>query len=177
MCDSYKPMKRAGRILIGMTCFGPLLAFAQIDPVQRDLVQLGYNQAFEGHQPLAGYAYYYHNEPDFLHTNVTLRYALAPVYLDSQIGFVGALGPHTDLGVGLAGGGYADSYNEVRGGKFYPSESFDGDDGEMSLSVYHLFNPQDLIPLNLVVRATGHYTVYERDDTTASNFQDRKSVV
>ncbi|MGA3267346.1 MAG: hypothetical protein ABSE16_11040 [Verrucomicrobiota bacterium] len=164
-------MKRAGRILIGMTCFGPLLAFAQIDPVQRDLVQLGYNQAFEGHQPLAGYAYYYHNEPDFLHTNVTLRYALAPVYLDSQIGFVGALGPHTDLGVGLAGGGYADSYNEVRGGKFYPSESFDGDDGEMSLSVYHLFNPQDLIPLNLVVRATGHYTVYERDDTTASNFQ------
>jgi len=163
-------MKRAGRTLVGLACFAPLFALAQIDPVPRDLIQLGYNQAFEGHQPLAGYAYYYHNQPDFLHTNLTLRFALAPVWLDSELGFVSALGPNTDLGIGLAGGGFGDSYNEVRGGHFYPEESFDGHGGELSLSVYHLFNPQDLIPLNLIVRVTGHYTVFESDDT-APNFK------
>ena len=71
----------------------------------------------------------------------------------------------------MAGGGFADSYNEIRGGKFIPGESFDGHGGEMSASVYHLFNPADLIPLNLVVRGTAHYSVFDRDDETASNFQ------
>jgi len=66
---------------------------AQIDPAARDLVQFGYNQAFEGHPPLAGYAFYYHNQPDFLRTNLTLRLAVAPVYVDSNLGFVNGLGP------------------------------------------------------------------------------------
>ena len=73
------------------------LASAQIDPVQRDLIQFGYNQAFEGHAPMAGYAFYYHNQPDFLRTNLTLRLAVAPVYLDSELGFVNGLGPNTDF--------------------------------------------------------------------------------
>jgi hypothetical protein len=93
-------MKRIGRALLWLTLFAPIFASAQIDPVQRDLVQFGYNQAFEGHQPLAAYAFFYHNQPDFLETNLTLRLAIAPVYLDSELGFVGALGPNTDLGIG-----------------------------------------------------------------------------
>jgi hypothetical protein len=68
---------------------------------------LGYNQPFEGHAPLAAYAFYYHNQPDFFATNLTLRLAVAPVYLDSELGFASALGPNTDLGIGLAGGGLA----------------------------------------------------------------------
>ena len=96
--------------------FAPFFAGAQIDPVKRDLVQLGYNQAMEGHAPFAGYAYYYHNQPDFLRTNLTLRLAIAPVYLDSELGFVNGLGPQTDFAIGLAGGGFADGYNEIRGG-------------------------------------------------------------
>src|ERR1035438_7552930 len=91
-------MKRIGRSLLWLTLFAPVFSFAQIDPVKRDLIQFGYNQAFEGHQPLAAYAYYYHNQPDFLRTNLTLRLAVAPVYLDSELGFLGALGPITDLG-------------------------------------------------------------------------------
>ena len=51
--------------------FAPIFAYAQIDPVQRDLIQLGYNEALEGHAPFAGYAFYYHNQPDFLRTNLT----------------------------------------------------------------------------------------------------------
>src|SRR6185295_14403530 len=98
----------------------------QIDPVRRDLIQLGYDAALQGRAPLAGYAFYYHNQPSFLRTNLTLRLAAAPVYLDAELGFAGALGEHTDLGVGLAGGGFADSYSEIRRGKFLPGESFPG---------------------------------------------------
>ena len=164
-------MKRFRLALTWLALLAPLFASAQVDPVKRDLVQFGYNQAFEGHQPLAAYAYYYHNQPDFLRTNLTLRLAVAPVYLDSELGFIGALGPNTDLGFGVAGGGFADSYNEIRGGKYLPAESFEGDGGEISASLYHLVNPGDLIPLNYVLRGTAHYSFFDRNEDTASNFQ------
>ncbi len=163
-------MKRLGRALLWLTWFAPLLASAQIDPVKRDLIQLGYNAAFEGHAPLAGYAFLYHNQPDFLQTNLTLRLAVAPVYLDSELGFVHGLGLNTDFAIGVAGGGFADSYNEIRGGTYYPSESFNGNGGEISASIYHLFNPGDEIPLNFVLRGTAHYSFYNRSDDTASSF-------
>jgi hypothetical protein len=148
----------------------PPAALAQVDPIQRNLVQFGYNQPAEGRAPVAGYLYYYYNQPDFLHTNLTLRVALAPTYLDSEVGFVGGLGPNTDLGIGVAGGGFADSYNEMRGGKWIEGESFDGHGAELSTSVYHLFNPGQLIPLSLVVRGAAHYSAYLRNET-AGNFQ------
>jgi len=151
--------------------FAPVSGFTQIDPIKRDLIQLGYNQPLEGHAPFAGYAFYYHNQPDFLRTNQTLRLAVAPVYLDSELGFVQGLGPHTDFGIGLAGGGFADSYNEIHGGTYYPNQSFEGSGGEISASVYHLFNPTDQIPLNLVVRGTAHYSTYDRTDDTDPDFR------
>ena len=125
----------------------------------------------EGHTPFAGYAFYYHNQPDFLRTNLTLRLALAPVYLDTELGFVGGLGPHTDFAIGLAGGGFADSYNEIRGGSFMQQESFLGHGGEISLGLYHLFNPNDQIPLSLVLRGTAHYSLLRRDDDTSLAFR------
>ena len=140
---------------------------AQIDPVQRDLIQFGYNQPVEGRAPLAGYMYYYRNQPEFLRTNLTLRLALAPTYLDSELGLSHALGADTDFGLGVAGGGFADSYNEMRGGKWIDGESFDGHGAELSASVYHLFNPGQLVPLNLVVRGAAHYSAYARNETAA----------
>jgi hypothetical protein len=163
-------MKQTGCALFWLTLLFPLIAPAQIDPIKRDLIQLGYNQPLEGHAPFAGYAFYYHNQPDFLRTNLTLRLAVAPVYLDSELGFVQGLGPHTDFGIGLAGGGFADSYNEIRTGTFHPKESFDGHGAEVSCGVYHLFNPRDEIPLNLVLRGTAHYSTYDSGENTATNF-------
>jgi hypothetical protein len=95
---------------------------------------------------------------------------VAPVYLDSELGFREAFGPTTDFAIGMAGGGFADSYNEIRGGKFYPAESFTGNGAEVSTSIYHLFNPADTIPLNLVLRGTAHYSAYDRNNDTASTF-------
>ena len=148
-----------------------MFACAQIDSVKRDLIQFGYDQAVEGHAPFAGYAFYYHNQPDFLRTNLTLRLAVAPVYVDSELGFVHGLGPDTDFAIGLAGGGFADSYNEIRGGAFFQNESFVGHGGETSLSIYHLFNPGDEIPLNLILRGTAHYSFYGRSGDTSPAFQ------
>lgn len=156
-------------VLLG--CVSPFIAHSQIDPEHRELIQVGYNASFEGHVPFAGYAFYYRNQPDFLRTNITLRLAVAPTYLDSELGFSHLLGEHTDLGVGMAGGGYADSYDEIRHGTFFPDESFDGFGGEGSVSIYHLFNPDQLIPLNGVLRGLVHYSTYAANGDTASNFR------
>lgn len=144
---------------------------AQIDPTKRELVQLGYNQPLEGHGPLAAYAFYFLNKPGFLRdSNLTLRLAIAPVYLDSELGFSSLLGPHTDFAVGLAGGGFADSYSEVRVGNYRQDESFLGHGGEVTASMYHLFNPDQRIPLHAVLRAGAHMSVYARDSKTADEF-------
>ncbi len=126
-------------LLAGLVC--PFCAHAQIDPVKRELVQFGYNAALEGHPPLEAYAFYYRNEPDFLGTNMALRLAVAPTYLDSELGIRRVLSEHTDLGIGVAGGGFADNYEEIDHGTFYPSQSFTGYGAETSVSLYQLFNP------------------------------------
>jgi hypothetical protein len=143
---------------------------AQIDPYKRSLLQLGYNQPVEGHWPMAGYLFYLLNQPDFIRPDLTLRLAVAPTYLDSEFGFRHALGPHTDLALGLSGGGFANSYNEIRRGKFRIDESFTGHGGIASVSLYHRFNPNQRLPLNAVVRGILDYSSYSRDDDTADTF-------
>jgi hypothetical protein len=160
-------------IWAGGLVLGSLLSAAgQIDPAKRELIQLGYNQPVEGQGPLAAYGYYLLNKPAFLsHSNLTLRLAVAPVYLDSELGVRALLGPSTDVGFGLAGGGFADSYSELRQGKFYKDESFFGSGGEASASVYHLFNPAHRIPLYAVLRGAVHGTVYSDTEDTADDFR------
>jgi hypothetical protein len=143
-------------------------AFGQLDPEERELIQAGFDQPLQGAAPVQGYGYYYLNEPNYFHTNVTFRLALAPVYLDSETGFVGLLGPNTDFGLGLAGGGFADTYYEFNDGKYLPEQSFFGHSLEISSSVYHLFNPGGRIPLNGIFRIKEHYSIYARDDTSAA---------
>lgn len=160
------------KLLASLSVWGALTLslHAQIDPVRRHLIEAGYQQAIEGHVPLQGYAYYYLNHPGFLRTNLTLRAAIAPVYLDSELGVSGVLTPRTDLGIGLNGGGFAYGYNEIRQGKFYEDQSFLGHGGGASLSLYHRFNPGATIPLSGMLRGDVNYALYERDDQTAPNF-------
>jgi hypothetical protein len=140
---------------------------AQIDPEKRQLVHIGYNQPIQGKGPLAVYGFFYRNQPNFLNeTNLTLRLAIAPLYLDSELGMSGVLGPNTDLAFGLAGGAYADSYFEVRRGEYLRKESFDGHGAEASVSVYHRFNPDAQIPLNGVLRLAARAHFYEKTSKT-----------
>lgn len=144
---------------------------AQLDPEKRRLIQLGYNHRIEKPGPIAGYGFFYYNNPDFIRTNLTLRLALAPIYVDSELGFERLLGPRTDLGLGLSGGGFADSYFEIRQGRFLDEESFTGHGGEISSSLYHLFNPDDLIPLWGILRGSVRRSFYSEDSDTDDRFE------
>src|SRR5262249_24117298 len=102
--------------LCAITALAASTARAQIDPEPRQLLHLGFNQPLKDDGPRAAYAFYYWNMPDFPYTNQTLRLAIAPVYVDGELGFKGLLGENTDLGVGVFGGAFANSYEEVRRG-------------------------------------------------------------
>lgn len=155
-------------------------AFAQIDPEHRELIQVGYNQPLQGRGPLAAYAFFYDNIPHWQATNLTLRLAVAPVYLDAELGISDALGAGTDIGIGISGGGFADNYYEMHHGVLEQGESFEGHSAEVSFSIYHLFNPLppgttptslQEVPLQWVGRIAPHYSFYERGNNTASDFQ------
>src|SRR5262245_14618627 len=127
-------------------------ARAQIDPQHRNLVQIGYDQSLKGSGPQGIYAFYYYNDPEIAGTNTALRLAIAPAYLDGEVGFRKLISPTTDLGLGFYGGSFGDNYYEVRRGHYLKEESFFGHGGGGSLNLYQLLNPGMLIPLNLVAR-------------------------
>ena len=146
-------------------------ALAQIDPYPRSLLQLGHDQTLSGHGPQSLYAYYYYNDPEFLHTNVALRLAVAPVYVDAEIGFRQLLSPHTDVGIGINGGAYGDNYYEMRQGRYIKGESFDGHGGGAALKLYHRINPGQMIPLSVVVQGGAHYSAYSGTGKTKNEFE------
>ena len=146
-------------------------ALAQIDPEHRNLLQLGYDQPLTGQGPQAIYAYYYYNNPQFLRTNQALRLAIAPAYLDGELGFKQLLSPTTDVGIGLNGGAYGDNYYEVRQGHYLKGESFDGYGGGASLSLYQLLDPGKLIPLNVVARGGFRYYTFSHNGDTYNYFK------
>ncbi|MBN9693658.1 MAG: hypothetical protein J0M24_25715 [Verrucomicrobia bacterium] len=164
------------RLLIGLClAIGSLLA--QIDPDRRKVIQAGYNQPLEGRGPLAAYAYFYWNEPSFPWTNTTLRTVVAPTYLDSELGFSDLLGKGTSIGLGVAGGGFADSYAEVNQGQLYDDQSFFGASMGASASLYHTFNPTDQrpsslgeVPLQFVLRNTFQGVFFSPENDTSPDF-------
>jgi len=164
-------MRQRWFVVVWVACVGAFRAEGQVDPVPRDLLQFGYNAALEGHPPLSIYAFYYRNQPGFLQTNLTLRLAIAPTYVDSELGVKHFVTENTDLGLDLAGGGFADSYQEIDQGTFIEAQSFTGHSVEGGASIYHLFNPGQLIPLYLVVKGITHYSIYVRNSDTANNFE------
>src|ERR1700709_1748285 len=117
-------MEKRIALLVVVSGFIVSQCLRQIDPMRRNLLELGYDQALVGKGPQALYAYYYYNDPSFINTNMALRLAIAPPYLDSEIGFRHLLSPTTDVGIGIFGGGFADNYYEIRQGHYKQGESF-----------------------------------------------------
>jgi hypothetical protein len=158
-------------LVLGGALIGSGPAHAQIDPVQRRVFQAAYALPLKEHGPIAAYGFYYHNQPGFLQTNLTLRLAVVPVYLDAEVGIGEALGAQTDVAIGLSGGGFADSYNEIRRGDYLTEESFDGHAAEINASVYHLFNPGDRAPLYGILRGGFRGSFFNDDDDTSPQFE------
>lgn len=155
---------------IGLVLGSAAPGVAQVDPYPRSLIQLGYDQTLSGTGPQSLYAYYYYNNPAFLRTNMALRLAVAPVYLFSELGFRQVL-PRTDLGIGISGGAFGENYYEINQGDYIKSQSFDGSGGGASLNLYHLLNPGQLIPLNVIVQGGGSYLAYSDTSKTDEQFQ------
>jgi hypothetical protein len=62
---------------------------AQIGPEHRNLLELGHDKSFADRELQWVYAYYYcYNRPDFFCTNMVLRLAIAPVYMDGELGLI-----------------------------------------------------------------------------------------
>jgi hypothetical protein len=154
---------------LGIAAVAALPSLGQVDPKSRNQLQLGYDYPLTGRGPQALYAYYYLNVPQLTGSNTALRLAIAPAYLDGELGI--RLTPNTALGVGFAGGAFGDYFYEVRQGHYFRSESFYGHGGGGAFSFYQLLNPGRRVPLNLVARAGARYSTYLEADDTASDFE------
>ncbi|MDD5141435.1 MAG: hypothetical protein PHY43_14395 [Verrucomicrobiales bacterium] len=163
---------QCARLLVGaaLVALVTSTAKAQIDPAPRQLLHLGAETSLTDQGPMGAYAFYYWNMPNVPTTNEVLRLVIAPVYVDSELGFQHLLGEHTDLAVGAFGGLYANSYQEVDEGQWYKDQSFDGNGVGISASIYHRFNPDQHIPLTGVLRATMDYNDFNTTDTTGNGF-------
>lgn len=158
-------------IAVAALISGAQAGFGQVDPYHRNLLQLGYDQPIGGQGPQGVYAYYYYNNPEIRGTNTALRLAVAPAYLDGEVGFRQLLSPYTDVGIGFYGGAYGDNFYEVREGNYRRTESFDGHGGGTALSIYQLLNPGMLVPLNVVARGGFRYSTYARNSDTRDDFE------
>ena len=168
--DAWRRRGRAAAAALLVAFAARASVVAQIDSTEQELVELGYDHPVSGAGPTAAYGFLYLNKPDLFRKGSSLRLAVAPVYADGEYGIGGALGPHTDLGLGVAGGGFGQDHAEVRQGHYFRDESFYGHGGEASLSVYHLFDPGRMLPLTAVLRESVLYSDYERTGYTAPGF-------
>ncbi len=159
-----------GLFLCALFLVQPKPASAQIDPYPRNLIEFGYDQSLVTTGPQSLYAYYYYNNPSLFQSNAVLRLAIGPGYMDGELGFPQFISPTTDLGIGLNGGWLGDSYYEVRQGQYLVGQSFDGDGGGPSLSLYQSINPGQEIPLSAVVRGGYHFTAYLNTAETDPRF-------
>lgn len=148
----------------------PAAGRAQIDPERRRMVQVGYDRPLSGQGPIGAYGFLYANQPRFVRDDFTLRLAVAPTYIDSELG-IRDFARRTDAGLGLAGGGFAESYSEVRKGQFFREESFDGHGLSATGSLYPKISPDSwVIPVGLVLRAGAHTKWYNTNKYTSRSF-------
>jgi hypothetical protein len=145
-------------------------ARAQIDPTRRVLLLGGYEQGLFAPGPVAPYAYAYMNVPEVAGSSTALRLVAAPVYVDTEMGFLNFIGKYADAGIGFSGGGYAFGQTEVRRGDEKRGESFTGHGGGPSLSLYPKFGNIGPVPINGVARAAASWADYRRSYATAPEF-------
>ena len=157
----------ASAALIGLAA-APVCA--QIDDARRFQLEGGFEQGLGETGPKSPYLFAYLNRPGVYGSSTTLRLALAPVYLDGEVGFTNAFGHYSDAGIGLSGGGYAFGQTEVYRGDEKRGESFIGHGGGPSFSAYPHLGHVGPAPLSGVLRIAASFTDYIRDSATAPQF-------
>lgn len=142
-------------------------ASAQVDTKTRQLVQVGWDQSIS--RTGMGYLFYYLNRPEVYYKDMALRLVVAPVYADGELALK-RIAPQTDLGIGLAGGGFAYGHNEIRRGAAVKEESFEGHGLSIAIAVYRVLNPGRMIPLQAYLRGASSVQTYQARGSTDRNF-------
>lgn len=137
-------------------------AKAQIDDQKRLLLEGGYEDGVGSPGPGAPYGFLFLNRPGAAGPGSAWRLALAPVYLDTELGLPGIFGSRTDLGLGFSGGGYAFGHSELARGDEKGGESFIGHGGGPSVSLYPRIGDIGPVPLSGVLRLSAIYTDFQR---------------
>jgi hypothetical protein len=163
-------MRAFAGILTAMALLAAAPVSAQIDDTKRLLLEGGGERALGNPGPAGAYGFWYLNKPDAVGPGSAWRLALAPVYLDTELGLPGLLGSRTDVGLGFSGGGYAFSQQEVVRGDRRRGESFIGHGGGPSLSFYPKIANIGPVPLSGVFHFSAVYTDYQNTSRTDSNF-------
>jgi hypothetical protein len=145
-------------------------ARAQMDPNRRLQLEGGYEQGLGQPGPKSPYFYLYLNRPHVFHSSSTLRMAIAPVYVDAELGIRKFFGPFADAGIGLSGGGYAFGQTEVFRGDERRGESFVGHGGGPSFTAYPRVVKIGPVPVHGVFRVSASYADYRRNNSTAPQF-------
>lgn len=133
-------------------------------------MEVGHEQPLGNPGPSAPYVYLYANRPEAFGSSTTLRLALAPVYVDSEVGLKNFTGPGGDAGIGFSGGGYAFGQTEVVRGDYRRGESFTGHGGGPSFSLYPQLGKLGPVPLNGYFRVGASYADYRRVSRTDPAF-------
>ncbi len=143
---------------------------AQIDDARRFQLEGGYEQGIGQPGLNAPYIYAYYNRPGMFHSSSTFRLAIAPPYVNSELGIRNVFGHYADMGVGISGGGYAYGQNEVYRGDNRRGESFLGHGGGPSLTAYPHLGHIGPVPITGIARISAYYSDYVRSHQTASQF-------
>jgi len=162
---------RSSAVALAAALFLNAPAAAQIDDTKRTLLEAGYESGLGNPGPAAPYAFLYLNRPGAAGPGSAWRLALAPVFLDTELGLPGALGGRTDVGLGFSGGGYAFGHAQVDRGDEKIGEAFIGHGLSPSVSLYPRLGDIGPVPVSGVFRLAAVYTDFQRDDGTDAAYE------
>jgi hypothetical protein len=168
-----RPANTLGRLaaLVLLSLLAAAPAGAQPDPEERRYLEVGTEIPLKGNAPVAGYAFYLWNRPNYPQEDQYLRIVVAPTYLLTE--FVQdhwPFGRHA-LGIGVNGGGFRYGHEEFRNGSYKDEESFWGHGAEFPISYYAGTKLFDKLPLQGQIRVTPSFVVYSDSFGTADRFR------
>lgn len=147
-------------------------AKAQLDPQRRTNLEVGIETPILGNGPLDGYGFLLLNRPHFPTEDSYLRVVVSPVYLASELVRDRWPAAGNAVGLGIAGGFFADNFNEFRDGDYKRRESFWGHGGAASLSYYwRQLRIAGVLPVEGQLRLRPQYAVYTTGPDTRSAFR------
>jgi len=146
-------------------------ASAQIDPVPRSYLELGFEGPLRGNGPVSGYGYFLWNRPHFFDEDLYVRAIVSP-YIFLEAIRDNWPGKGQAIGISIGGGFFNNNFEQIQNGVYSRSESFQGDGAEASVSYYvHPFKIAGILPVEGLIRLGTQYALYDRTSDTSPAYR------